>query len=1104
MRKSIQICCGLLSLAFFNCSETKISSEKGNVSTIKQDVVVKVNQKVEKTENQLELKNFSITEPIAQNVTAKNAEIEKLRDLHTCYLNESPFKETLLKSKEERLAMGLPPNKYYEADWEATMDPTLGYPTPEKLNILRAQLEKERNDELALGRTPGDASDNSWVERGPTNVGGRTRAVIFDPNDVTNETVFAGGVSGGVWKNTNISNANSTWSRVNIPSNLNVTTLSVDPNNSNVFYAGTGESYVGGDVNGDGAWKSTDGGTTWLKMFGGVTGPAVFQSASNVTVNSPYSANYASYETTAFGVPVSSAITSDIVLVDDGTATPSEGCNVFTNAAAVSGKIALIRRGTCSFIQKCTNATNAGAIAVIMMNNVGGNPAAMGGTDTNGSVTIPSVAISRDQGDALVAALLGGPVSVTINPSNPSIVTGTFVPGVQHINDMVVRNNGGVSEIYIAAGSTVSAGAVLGGYQYGLYKSVDGGTNWTEISLPLTAAGHKHAPNDLEIAAGNIIWLATTGNILYGDGGGVIFSSTDGTNFDLKYTVSTGDRTQIAVSKTNANKVYVLSEIPSSVSIIKTTDSFATTSTITQPTDADSGVPATDFTRGQAFYDLLISTDPTNDETLYIGGINLFKSTNGGTAWTQLSNWFVGLGLQEVHSDQHALAFGNGAGGNAKLLFGNDGGVYYSGNGGTTTTSRNKGFNVTQFYSLGVAPTNAVSGLVGDYFVAGAQDNGSQYFANPAASNAPSTEVQGGDGAFSMFDQGIDKYYVTNYVYNANVNLRFTSGTVRNLNSESLAVANGAFIAPMVLDTNRDMVYSDYTNGTTYRIRRYSSIKSGTVVRTDLTNALLTSQPTAFAVSKYTTASTTLLVGTRTGKVYRLLTANTTPVWSDISTSSFAGTVSDIEFGASNDEIFVTMSNYNVTSVWYTANGTAATPTWVSKEGNLPDIPVRCVLQNPLLPTTEVIVGTDLGVWYTNNFNAASPIWRQSYNGMSNVKVTDLDLRNDNVVFAATYGRGIFSGNFTNTVLSNETFVNNKNVAIYPNPVKDVLNITVKDFSGEVAVKVIDINGREVFTQKINNFNGLNSINLSSLSTGIYVLKLQGESLNYSEKLILE
>ncbi len=1107
MKKIILFYLGFISLTFLNCADTRSVGKKDVViqSKNQESVIVANSNKitpevlVSNKENKLDINS-------KQPINKKDVKNNELRALHACYLAESPFKETLKMTKKERQSMGLPPNKYFEQDWEATMNPELGYPTVEKLHELREKLENERNEALALGRAPGDATDNNWVERGPTNVAGRTRAIIFDPNDPTNETVFAGGVSGGVWKNTNISNVNSTWTRVNIPDNLNVSTLTVDPNNSSIFYAGTGESYVGGDVNGDGLWKSTDAGTNWTRVFGGATGSSVFQSSSSVTINSPALGTIASIETTAFGVPVSTAITSEIVLVNDGTALPNEGCSAFVNAAAVSGKIALIRRGTCPFIQKCTNATNAGAIAVIMINSVSGSPAGMGGTDTNGDVTIPSVAISKADGDALVAALGSGAVTVTINPNDPSVITGSFVAGVQHINDVVIRNNGGTSEIYVAAAATGHAGASLGAFDFGLYKSVNGGATWTEVNLPLNANGHKYAPNNIEIAAGNKIWLSTTGDYLYGEGGGSILSSTDGVNFTLNHVIldSAADRTEIAVSKTNPDKVYVLAQITGGVTILKTTNSFAATSVITLPTDLDSGIPPNDFTRGQAFYDLLISTDPTNDEVVYIGGINLFKSTNGAASWTQLSNWFTGLGIQEVHADQHGIAYGNGVGGNQKVLFGNDGGVYFSSNGGTTTTSRNKGFNVTQFYSLGVAPTNAVSGLVGDYFVAGAQDNGTQYFANAAASNAASLETQGGDGAFCMFDQGIDKYYISNYVYNANVNLRFTSGTVRNLNSESLTLTNGAFICPMVLDTNRDMVYSDYSTGTTYRIRRYSNIKSGTVVRTDLTNALLTGSPTAFAVSKYTTTTTTLIVGTRNGRVLRLLTANATPVWSDLSIPAFVGTVSDIEFGASNDEIFVTLSNYGVTSIWYTANGTAATPTWVSKEGNFPDIPVRCILQNPLLPTTEVIIGTDLGVWYTNNFNAASPIWRQSYNGMRNVKVTDLDLRNDNTVFAATYGRGIFSGLFTNTVLKNETFENNKNVSIYPNPVNDILNINVKDFSGDVSVKVIDINGREVYTQKLSNINNSTAINLSSLATGIYVLKLQGENLNYSEKIILE
>jgi hypothetical protein len=405
---------------------------------------------------------------------------------------------------------------------------------------------------------------------------------------------------------------------------------------------------------------------------------------------------------------------------------------------------------------------------------------------------------------------------------------------------------------------------------------------------------------------------------------------------------------------------------------------------------------------------------------------------------------------------------------------------------------------------VGVAPVGAVGGnLFNDYFAAGSQDNGTQYFSSVPSGLNPSVTAQGGDGAFTMFDQGANKYFISNYVYNRSINRRTTDGALKVINSES--TTNGAFICPMVLDSNLDILYSDYSSGTNYQISRYTNVGlTGIVVKTILTNAFLTNSPSAFAVSKYTTSSTTLLVGTRNGKVLRLTNANTNPTWTDISSSAFVGTISDIEYGTSNDEIFVTMSNYNVTSIWHTTNGTSATPTWVNKEGNFPDIPVRCILQNPLLPTTEVIVGSDLGVWYTNNFNSTTPTWYQSYNGMRNVKVTDLDLRNDNVVFAATYGRGVFSGTFTNTVLNNDTFTNNKNVSIYPNPVKDNLNINIKDFSGEVSVKIIDINGREVLNKDINNFNTSNALDLSAFSSGIYVLKLSGEGLNYSEKIILE
>lgn len=1108
MKKLLLLTLGVSLLTLNSCSDAKSKIASG---TKKSDINTQNNtgSQVLKAVVVSELDtNLGVVEQ--SNAKKTISESDALREMHACYLVESPYEESLKLTNQERKDLSIPPSKYYETEWELTMDPKAGRPLSEKVHQLRDRLENERNTLLAQGRVPGDAADNSWVERGPNNVGGRVRAIMFDPNDATYETVYAGGVGGGLWKNTNISNSASQWSLVNIPSNLAVSTITSDPNNTNVFYVGTGESYVAGDVNGDGLWKSTDAGVTWAKVFGGVTGPLNFESASSVVVNSPagIAGNYVCYPTTAFGTVITSPIISDIVLVNDGTALPTQGCvNPFVNAAAINGKIALIRRGDCTFVEKVKFAQNAGAVAVIMMNNVGGTPIPMGGTDA--TITIPSVMMSDTDGNLLQTALGSGNVNVTLTPSNGG-VTGNVIPGKQHINDVVIRNNGGQSEIFVAVADTYYSASnsvtYLGSNDYGLFKSIDGGANWSEIVLPLTPNGKKQVPNDLEVGAGNKIWMSTNSSVS-GASGGTIFSSTDGVSFVQKHVITDGQRTQIAASNSNANLLYVLAELGAGgVTMIKTTNDFTSTAAMALPADADTGIPANDFCRQQAFYDLYIKSNPTNDQILYAGGIDLFRSTNGGTSWTQISKWsnnnnLAALNCSLVHADQHGLVFKPNDSNVA--VFGNDGGVFYASSLSTAATtpnitSRNNNLNITQYYSLGVSPTT--SGLAGDNFVAGAQDNGSHLFVNAnVASPSQGTSIQGGDGAYSMFDQGTDRYTITNYVYNASINYRSSAGTYRTINSES--TNNGAFIAPMALDSSLDVLYSDYTAGTTYQVARYKNLKTGTVNKFLLTSPLLTSQPTALTVSKYTTASTTLLIGTRLGKILKITNAHLIAAWSEIINPNSVGSISDIEYGASESEIFVTYHNYGVVSIWYTNNGGT---TWQNKEGNLPDLPVKCILQNPL-NTEEVIVGTELGVWRTGNFSSATPQWVQSYNGMRNVKVVDMDLRNDNRVFAATYGRGIFSGLFTSAAaLSNDEIKSKLGLSIYPNPVKDVLNINATDFSGEVAIEIIDLNGRNVYSQKINNLNGSNSINLSAFSSGVYILKLQGENLNYSEKIILE
>ena len=92
----------------------------------------------------------------------------------------------------------------------------------------------------------------------------------------------------------------------------------------------------------------------------------------------------------------------------------------------------------------------------------------------------------------------------------------------------------------------------------------------------------------------------------------------------------------------------------------------------------------------------------------------------------------------------------------------------------------------------------------------------------------------------------------------------------------------------------------------------------------------------------------------------------------------------------------------------------------------------------------------------------------------------------------------------SNCLLGNEYFQNSDLLKIYPNPSNGLIHINIANYIGDLQIKVYDINGRQVFNENVNDFNNSNEINLGKLSKGIYILKLQGENLNHSEKIIIE
>lgn len=1045
-------------------------------------------------------------------LSQSHSKMTQLRQQHAAFLENSPFKETLKLTKKERKANRLPPNKYAERLWELTMNPALGKPEPEKLLKLQEQLKNR----ALFAKVPGE-NDNIWQERGPNNIGGRTRAIMFDPNDTTHKRVFAGGVSGGLWVNDDITNTDSSWTEVNIPQNLAISCITYDPNNTMTFYIGTGESYINGRVNGNGVWKSTDGGANWSRIFGGTTGETTFVTNTKLIVNSPGSIAGDYQITTAnFGSQLTS-VSGNLVLVNDGVDTTTDGCTAPTNNQALNGNIAVIERGSCNFTIKVKHAQNAGAIAVLIVNNVTGAPVNLNGND--GTITIPSGMISKDEGTSIIAQL-ASTVNVTMQTS-PSFVPNTYsTPGIHHINDIKIRDIGsGNSEIYVAAASSRYRDAtplsVFGLEDYGLYRSSTNGNSWAKLNLPTTPQGSPYAPNDIEIATDNTVWVATTNNYHHHGGGTVLFSE-DGANYTVKKTVTYGDRAQIAMFSSNPDGLYMLTELsppapqsgepePNRVAIISTDDGFSTETTLALPNDVDTGIPATDFTRGQAFYDLLLEVDPANDAILYVGGIDLFRSSNSGTSWTQISKWsnnnnLGGLNVPRVHADQHALVFHPTDA--TKAIIGNDGGVYYANALNTMPPeieSRNNNYNTVQFYSADIGQETNV-----DKIIAGAQDNGTLFTNASSDVNGFSDINNGGDGAQVFIDKD-NEYMIASYVYNTYSYKSYSNGSHQySIVSDQYS---GDFINPAALNSADNYLFTngtffDTSIGITYQVNRYK-LGTNSATATSITNELLDRSPTAFRVSPYT--SSTIMVGTETGKLLKIENATSeNPSWTNITGPEFYGSISCIAFGASNDEIFVTFYNYGVTSIFYSDDGGAS---WDNKEGNLPDLPVRAIMMNPL-KANEVIIGTDLGVWGTPNFNDATPNWNQTNNGMKDVPVHSFNLRTaDNTVLAATYGRGVFTGQFTNenSSLSTQT-PDSKNIAsIYPTISHGTFYITANKTITSGKLYAFNMSGQEVYRTKVHfNHVQTQTITLNDLSSGFYIVKFVSGNKSLTRKIIIE
>ncbi|MFN8154182.1 MAG: T9SS type A sorting domain-containing protein [Bacteroidia bacterium] len=551
-------------------------------------------------------------------------------------------------------------------------------------------------------------------------------------------------------------------------------------------------------------------------------------------------------------------------------------------------------------------------------------------------------------------------------------------------------------------------------YTVGLLKSTDGGATWNPTGLSYFAANTRQMSKIL-IDPNNTSTLivATSAGIMRSTDGGATFTNVQSGSFkDIEFkpgdpntvyaagtefyrstnngqswtkitsafaTATNLSRMAIAVSEADPTIVYVLSAKAATdygfEGIYRSTNSGASfTKQSTSPSNilgwASAGNNTTEG--GQGWYDLAFDASPTNANEIAVGGVNVWKSTNGGTSFSIIAHW-TGSGAAYIHADNHDLYYTSGT----TLYAANDGGLFKSTNGGTTWTDLSDGLQIAQMYGFGQSTTTA------NLLIQGWQDNGTNLY------NGTWNQTMGGDGMLCFIDWS-NNNNMWGSQYEGSLN-RSTNGG----NSWSSAVGNinetGAWVTPWSQDpVTAGTIYAGFVN----MWRSTNGGTSWTKISTYSNSATID----AFAVSP---ANNQVIWVAKSGNLYKTTNGGTT--WTTITTMP-PGRISDIACSNTDaNKAWITYSGFTNTNKIFQTNDQGLT--WINLSASIPNIPVNCVhyMDNS---NDELYIGTDVGVFYKD---ATLNIWQPFSTGLPNVIVTQIEyFAPTQKLRASSYGRGIW------------------------------------------------------------------------------------------------
>ncbi len=581
--------------------------------------------------------------------------------------------------------------------------------------------------------------------------------------------------------------------------------------------------------------------------------------------------------------------------------------------------------------------------------------------------------------------------------------------------------------VYIATGDDDAADS----YSVGVFKSLNGGDTWNETGLNPGNSDNNLLMNEITIdpTNSNIIWVGTSSGLFKSINGGDTWTNTLSANvqdFKLKpddsntvYAVTettyhkttnggttferirddlpiASGRLVLGVTPANPNVVYIASaDTPSNdfayQGFFKSTDSGETFAESPNTTDI--------FERNQAWYDLALEVSPTDEDELYVGAINIWKSSNGGDSFSRLNNNDTDLTQAYTHVDIHTLKFFNG-----ELFCGSDGGLFVSPDNGDSFINRSDGLAISQFYRISIGKGD-VSRIAG-----GTQDN-----SGLVLNNGNWSVYTGGDGMDYEIDPNNSNVIYGFSQFGGFLFITTDAGqsigaVLAPINAGGTARIQGNWITPLALDSN-GQVYSGFD--ALYRLNGNAwekvSANIGTSAIEDL--EIDPNDPNNIYVAN----ENVLFRSQNGGRTF--IPSETFDT--EISSIAINNNDGNIVYVTTSRRVGVRQSFQPVDRGVFRVDMTSGSAELTDLTLDLPADQAFFSIEHQGRHTENPIyVGTNVGVYRLDDSLTG---WQEYFTGIPAVAVSDFEISLDEeTIVASTYGRGIWQSPLPVQVPENE------------------------------------------------------------------------------------